>query len=457
CNVAASVHMNPILLKPQSDIGAQVVVQGEVVGTAKARAYQTMKATLMPKVLDSFSRTAQQADMVLVEGAGSASEVKLRAGDIANMGFALAANVPVVLIGDIDRGGVIASLCGTHELITEAERALVGGYLINKFRGDPTLFDSGIDVIGARTAMACHGVVPWFDQADALPAEDALGLVEKNAAHASPDNRINVAVLMYSRIANFDDLDPLFAEADVNVTFVKRGAAIPGDVHLVILPGSKSTLADLQLLRDEGWDIDLLAHVRRGGSVLGLCGGYQMLGHTVEDPLQIEGSISSLPGLKLLDVHTRMSADKTLTNCVGEEVASGTAVHGYEIHLGTTTGKDTAHPMLRVDGRAHGAVSRDGRVMGCYMHGIFASDAFRHAFLSRLKSRPESGIEYERLVDDTLDALAEHIETHVNVDALIALAHSRTTPVPSRERQSAQTESTTPPGTGASSHAHRSH
>ncbi|MEM7406502.1 MAG: cobyric acid synthase [Pseudomonadota bacterium] len=419
CGVAPTVHMNPVLLKPQSEIGAQVVVQGEVIGAARADEYQRMKGTLMPRVLESFARLKSQADIVLIEGAGSASEVNLRAGDIANMGFAEAADVPVVLIGDIDRGGVIASVVGTRQLLSNTERARVSGYLINKFRGDVRLFDSGIDVIGAETGWPCFGVVPWFSDAGKLPAEDALAL------QATPRRRSNahirVAILTFARIANFDDLDPLAAEPDVSVEFVKAGAVIPPDADLVILPGSKSTLADLAHCRAQGWDVDLAAHVRRGGSVLGICGGYQMLGQSVRDPDGIEGTLTELPGLGLLDVETVMAGAKTLRYTDGRHLATNAAVRGYEMHIGVTSGPGLQVPMLELDGAPHGAVSADGRVSGCYVHGLFADDRFRHAFLEALKSREVGLSHYEAEVESALDALAVHLETHTDVERMFGL------------------------------------
>jgi adenosylcobyric acid synthase len=267
--------MNPVLLKPQSDTGSQVVVQGEVWQTTKAAEYYALKPRLMPKVLESFARLRAAADLVLVEGAGSAAEVNLRAGDIANMGFAKAANTPVVLIGDIDRGGVIASIVGTMALIAPEERALMAGYVINRFRGDPTLFDSGLSILTERTRLPSFGVIPYFQLARQLPAEDSVALDNATAsASARGPEAIRVVVPVLSRIANFDDLDPLIAEPGVEVEFVRMGRALPGDADLVVLPGSKSTIADLNEVRAQGWHIDLEAHIRRGGWVIGLCGGF---------------------------------------------------------------------------------------------------------------------------------------------------------------------------------------
>ncbi len=427
CGIAPSVHMNPVLLKPQTEVGAQVVVQGKVRGNAAARDYQALKAELLPIVLDSFARLSADADLVLVEGAGSAAEVNLRTGDIANMGFAEAADVPVALIGDIDRGGVIAAIVGTWTLLPAAERARLAGVIINRFRGDVSLFDEGLAVIERETGLACFGVVPYFAEARALPAEDALGVegTPVSGARNAENGAIKVAVPVLSRIANFDDLDPLMAEPDVTVDFVRPGSALPGDADLVVLPGSKASLADLAFLRDQGWDIDIAAHLRRGGQVLGLCGGYQMLGQRLRDPGGIEGAPGEAEGLGLLDIETELGGDKTLSEAEGVELASGAAVRGYEMHIGATRGPDLARPMLELSGRPEGAISADGRVMGCYLHGLFAADGFRSAFLSRLRDRETSGVAYETGIERTLDSLAEHLEAHLDLDALLEAARRR--------------------------------
>ena len=420
CGVAPATDMNPVLLKPQTDIGAQVVVQGRIFATAKARDYQALKPKLMPRVLDSFRRLAASADLVLIEGAGSPAEINLRVGDIANMGFAEAADVPVVLVGDIDRGGVIASLVGTWMLLQESERARLAGFVINKFRGDVRLFDDGLAIITEKTGLRSFGVVPWFAAARRLPAEDAVAL--DRPREPGPGGGIRVAVPMFSRIANFDDLDPLIAEPDVEVTFVAPGEALPGDADLVVLPGSKATLADLASLRAEGWDVDIAAHVRRGGGVLGLCGGYQMLGTAISDPQGIEGPPGRAPGLGLLDVETELTGDKTLTEAVGTDLDTGAPVRGYEMHVGRTAGPGIARPMIRLSHGDDGAVSADGKVMGCYLHGLFASDPFRHAFLDRLRARASSGVAYEAEVERVLDDLADHLEAHLDLDGLLAVA-----------------------------------
>ncbi|MCT8159536.1 cobyric acid synthase [Pseudoruegeria sp. SHC-113] len=415
CGAAPLVDMNPVLLKPETDTGAQVVVRGQRRATVKARDYGKMKGQLLPEVLASFHRLAQTCDLVLVEGAGSPAEINLRAGDIANMGFAEAANVPVVLIGDIDRGGVIAQLVGTDAVLSEADRARIKGFAINKFRGDPSLFDEGMTAIATRTGWVPLGVVPWFSDAWKLPAEDVMDIT------SSKGKGLKIAVPRLSRIANFDDLDPLAAEPNVEVVIVQEGAPLPGDADLILIPGSKSTIADLAHFRAQGWDIDLAAHLRRGGHVLGICGGYQMLGRWIHDPDGIEGPAGSVEGLGHLDVETTMKPAKTLALTAAIDISSGATVSGYEIHIGETTGPDCANGWLQVNGALHGAQSPNQRVRGCYLHGLFASDAFRHTSLARLGGTPGVS-DYEASVDETLDRLADHLEACLDLDALLAMA-----------------------------------
>ncbi len=423
CGVAPSVHMNPVLLKPQSEVGAQVVIQGKVWGNAKAAHWQSLKSTFLPRALESFAALADSADLVLVEGAGSPAEANLRAGDIANMGFAEAADLPVVLIGDIDRGGVIASILGTVELLEEGERRRLKGYVINKLRGDARLFDDGLAIITRRTELASLGVVPFFPPACKLPAEDGLSLrPDPGGRHGA----IRIAVPLLPRIANFDDLDPLRAEPDVALEMVPPGRALPGDADLVILPGSKATIADLVELRAEGWDIDIAAHRRRGGRVLGICGGYQMLGRRLDDPLGIEGPAGGAPGLGLLDVATEMAGDKRLVEVRGRHEGSGAELRGYEMHICRTEGPDRQRPFLRLaDGRTDGATSADGRVAGCYLHGLFGNDGFRHAFLAAIRTRQASALAYEAELEAVLDELAGHLGRHLDLDRILEIAVAR--------------------------------
>jgi adenosylcobyric acid synthase len=412
-----SVHMNPVLLKPQSEVGAQVIVQGKVFGNATARGMQHLKPKLLPHVLESFGTIKRDADVVLVEGAGSASEINLRQNDIANMGFARAAGVPVVVIGDIDRGGVIASLVGTKEVLDPEDARLVEGFIVNRMRGDISLFADGMAEIARRTGWPALGLVPFFDGARRLPAEDAYDLVGQRPSRGN--GKVRVAVPLLPHIANFDDLDPLAAEPEVEVTMVERGAPLP-ICDLIVLPGSKSTIADVSTLREEGWDVDIAAHVRHGGLVLGICGGFQMLGARIADPDCVEGPSNSTSGLGLLAVETVIRGEKTLTKVAGETLTDLVPFHGYEMHIGTT--RVLSQPFARLeDGRSDGAISADGRVAGTYVHGLFADDRQRAAWIARLGGKA-AGFSYEHGLDKTLDDLADHLEAHIDIDRLLRIA-----------------------------------
>ncbi len=415
----ASVHMNPVLLKPQSDVGAQVVVQGRVVGNYKARAFQGLKPDLLATTLDSYRRLAAEADLVLVEGAGSPAETNLRAGDIANMGFAHAADVPVALVGDIDRGHVIAALAGAHLVLDEADRARIKGFIINKFRGDPALFDDGRTEVVKRTGWPDLGMVPWLPPVRFLPAEDAVVL--ERAAGSVEGRRAKVVVPMLSRIANFDDFDPLRNDPAIDLAFLPPGGVLPVDADLVILPGTKATLADLAFLRANGWDVDILAHARRGGRVLGVCGGYQMLGRTVSDPDGVEGAPGSAAGLGLLDVETVLAGDKTVRPVTGR-LADGAGFEGYEIHVGRTIGPGTARPLLTIDGHgSDGAVSADGRIAGGYVHGLFDKASARTALLAPLGVTAD-GQDQSARVDAALDEIAQILEQSLDIAAIARIA-----------------------------------
>ncbi|GLS28661.1 adenosylcobyric acid synthase (glutamine-hydrolysing) [Mesorhizobium albiziae] len=418
CGVPPSIHMNPVLLKPQSDIGAQVVVQGKVFGQAKARDYQALKPKLAEAVMDSWRKLGEGADLVVVEGAGSPAEINLRPRDIANMGFATRADVPVILVGDIDRGGVIASIAGTHLILPEEDRRMIAGYLINKFRGDISLFDDGIAAIHRFTGWRCFGVVPWLREAALLPSEDSV-ILERLAS--GEKKALKVAVPMLGRIANFDDLDPLRAEPQVEVVFVPPGKQLPADAGLVVIPGSKSTIGDLLKFRENGWHRDLADHRRRGGHVVGICGGYQMLGRTVRDPDGIEGTVTEAEGLGLLDIETVMEPEKTVRNVSAHSVPFGTPLSGYEIHLGRTSGPDCLRPSAVINGVDDGATSADGKVFGTYLHGLFGADTFRARFLESL-GITGGGVDYRAEVERALDAIAAHLEKHLDCDAIFGLA-----------------------------------
>jgi adenosylcobyric acid synthase len=487
-----TVDLNPVLLKPQSEVGAQIVVQGRVIGSARARELQDRKRALMPAVLESFGRLREGFDLVFVEGAGSASEINLRANDIANMGFAQAAGLPVVLVGDIDRGGVIASLVGTKHVLAPGDAALIKGFIVNKMRGDPSLFADGMAAIAEMTGWAALGLVPYFAAANRLPAEDALALRPAGGRNPSPQpspsergcpavaveqasplpegegqgeglpllerHTLRIAVPLLPFISNFDDLDPLRLEPGVRVEMIPRGQPLPATADAVLLPGSKATIADLEAFRAEGWDIDLAGHVRRGGRVLGLCGGFQMLGREIADPDGIEGPRQTVPGLGYLDLATALTGGKTLRRVNG--TAYGAPFEGYEMHVGESMGEALSRPFLHFEDGCHeGAVSADGRVAGCYVHGLFASDAFRRAWLASFgegeapphpallpEGRRDAGIphsassrvlsplgerdrvrgdfplSYDALIEQTLDELAAHLARHIDMEALLKLA-----------------------------------
>jgi adenosylcobyric acid synthase len=416
--VPASVDMNPVLLKPQGDRTSRLVVRGQVRGTLTSATWRAGRAGLLEEVLASYRRLAAEADIVVVEGAGSPAETNLRAGDIANMGFARAAGVPVVLAGDIDRGGVIAALVGTHAVIDVGDAAMIRGFLVNKFRGDPALFADGMATVEQRTGWQGLGIVPWLAAARRLPSEDAV-VLERPAA--SGEGRVVVACPITPRIANFDDLDPLKLEPGVELVMVPPGRPIP-DAALIVLAGSKATIADLAFLRAQGWDIDILAHHRRGRPVLGLCGGYQMLGRTVSDPDGIEGPAGAIAGLGLLDVDTVLTGDKTLTEVSG--AARGAPFRGYEIHLGRTSGPDTARPLGHfADGRTEGARSADGLVWRSYVHGLLGLAQQRAAWLAGI-GVAASGPDHAADMDAALDEIAAVLEDALDLDAMLKVAQT---------------------------------
>lgn len=416
--VPASVHMNPVLLKPESETGAQVIVQGSRVATLKARDFFRQRPKYLPAILESFKKLAENYDLILVEGAGSPAEVNLRDGDLANLGFATAAHIPALLVGDIHRGGVIASIIGTFAVLNAEDRAYIKGFIINNFHGDSKLFDEGKTYLERNSKTPCLGIVPHFAAASNLPAEDAVSLEQMIATDS---NGIKICVLRLPRIANFDDLDPLRLEPSVSVQFLSPGQPIPGDCTLVIIPGSKSTFADLAALRLTGWDIDLKAHVRRGGRVLGLCGGYQMLGRIIHDPQGLEGSATSVEGLGLLNVETTLHNDKTVTETEAMHALTGQLIKAYEIHLGKTTGPDCVRLFAQTPNGAEGASSPDGLVTGTYLHGCFTSDGFRQAYLKSIGASV-SNLAFDHLIEKTLDDLAAHLESHLDLDKILELA-----------------------------------
>ncbi|WP_083947691.1 cobyric acid synthase [Phaeovulum vinaykumarii] len=416
CGLAPLVDMNPVLLKPETDVDAQVVLSGKVLGRHSAAEYQALKPGLRPAVRAALNRLGTGRDLVLIEGAGSGGERYLRAQDISNMGLAESADLPVVLLGDESRGGVTAAVLGHHLLWSASERARVVGVLVNKFRGDPAIFAPAAQEIEAATGWPLLGLLRWSEAARALPEEDSLGLARAGRRTGA---RLRIVVPELPRIANFDDLDPLAAEPGLEVIFARRGAPLPR-ADVIVLAGSKATRADLATLRAEGWDIDILAHHRQGGRVLGICGGYQMLGQVIADPQGIEGAPGQDAGLGLLRVETVLTGEKRLERIAARDGLSGAALAGYEMHMGRTTGPDRARPFLRLDGRDAGAVSADGRVAGCYLHGLFASDAFRAAWLAPLGVGAQTA--FETRIETALDRLADDIAADLDLDRLWALA-----------------------------------
>jgi adenosylcobyric acid synthase len=425
CRVPLSVDMNPILLKPQSDLGAQLIVRGRRVGNFAAGSHGKSKRDLLQVALDSFHSLQRQADWVVVEGAGSPAETNLRHHDIANMGFAQAADVPVVLVGDINRGHVIASLVGAHAVLDEADRARVRGFIINKFRGDLSLFDEGLTTITKYTGWPSLGVVPWLQSTMYLPEEDGLRVKSPLAATENADNatrRARIAVLRLKHIANFDDFDPLQHEPQVDFRFISPLDPLPLDIDLLILPGSKATIADLALLHEHGWEHELRTYVRRGGRLMGLCAGYQMLGRVVCDPHQIEGGAAEMAGFGFLDMQTEMTANKVLREVAGRETITGARISGYEMHVGRSTAAAAAEPMIRFDdGSQDGAVTRSEHVFGCHLHGLFAAPEYRAALLARLGAS-SSADDHRDKVHTALDDIAGVLQRSISVAALSALA-----------------------------------
>jgi adenosylcobyric acid synthase len=417
--VAPSVHMNPVLLKPESMSGAQVIVQGQRNATLQAHEFMRKRRDFLPRIMESFHTLCREADLVIVEGAGSPAEINLREGDIANMGFAEAAGLDVILVGDVHRGGVIASIVGTYKVLSRADAARLKAILINNFHGDMSLFSEGRKTIERLTRRPVLGVIPHFAAARRLPAEDALALEE---TVEQGGGGLKIAVLRLPRIANFDDLDPLRLEPGVTLHFVQPGEPIPADAKLVIIPGSKSTIADLVFLKIQGWDIDLKAHLRRSGHLLGICGGYQMLGRFVHDPQGLEGPAATAEGLGLLNVETILAPKKELALINARHAASNTEINGYEIHLGKTDGADCSRPFAFIGSEPDGARSADGRVEGTYLHGCFSSDTFRSAYLQILREGTGGGISYVSLVDETLNSLASHLEQNIVLERVLELA-----------------------------------
>ncbi len=416
CHLAPHTDMNPVLLKPNSDTGAQVIIHGRAVTSMNAVAYHDYKRVAMQAVLESHQRLSAQYPVVMVEGAGSPAEINLRANDIANMGFAEAVDCPVILIADIDRGGVFAHLVGTLELLCESERARVKGFVINRFRGDIALLQNGLDWLEERTGVPVLGVLPYLMDFH-LEAEDAIDTRQA----AKTGERLRVVVPVLPRISNHTDFDPLRLHPQVELTFVGPGQPIP-PADLIILPGSKSVRPDLAFLREQGWDAAIQRHLRYGGKLLGICGGLQMLGHTLADPHGLEGAAGESEGLGLLDLRTVLEPEKQLCNVSGRLALEDAPVSGYEIHAGVTEGPALANPAVRLsDGRADGALSDDGQVMGTYLHGLFESSASSAALLRWAGLREVQHIDYHALRERDIERLADQVEAYLDTEKLRAL------------------------------------
>ncbi|HGH6024132.1 TPA: cobyric acid synthase [Vibrio mimicus] len=411
CGIAPSVHMNPVLLKPNSDTGAQVILQGRALSNMEANAYHDYKKVAMDTVMDSFQRLQNDYEAVMIEGAGSPAEINLRANDIANMGFAEKADVPVIIVADIDRGGVFAHLYGTLALLSESEQARVKGFVINRFRGDIALLQSGLDWLEQKTGKPVIGVLPYLHGFD-LEAEDAI------SAHQtlSADRQLRVAVPVFTRISNHTDFDPLRLNPNIDFRYVGQGESLSG-ADLIILPGTKSTRADLAYLRSQGWDKEILRHMRLGGKVMGICGGFQMLGEWVHDPLGIEGEAGSSEGLALFAMETELTAEKRLTNVQGSLMLDGQEViaQGYEIHAGRSTwAEDQESPILFSDGSVDGLVSDCNQLFGTYLHGIFdrpetALRVCQWAGAAEIEQYDHRAVQ-ERAIDRIADAIEEHLD-----------------------------------------------
>ncbi|WP_115554406.1 cobyric acid synthase [Xanthomonas arboricola] len=416
CGLQPHTDFNPVLLKPNSDTGAQVIVHGHPVATLDAVGYHAYKATALAAVLASHARLVERFDVVLVEGAGSPAEINLRANDIANMGYAEAVDCAVILIADIDRGGVFAHLVGTLALLAQSERARVAGFVINRFRGDLALLQPGLDWLERETGKPVLGVLPYLHGLQ-LEAEDAL---PRQALH-KPHAQLRVVVPVLPRISNHTDFDALLAHPQVDVQLVGPGQ-MPPPCDLIVLPGSKATRQDLQWLRAHGWDTAIARHLRYGGKLLGICGGLQMLGEQIHDPDGIEGPAGSSAGLGWLALDTQLHAHKQLQRVQGQLALGDAAASGYEIHCGLSTGAALARPLVQLDdGRSDGAISDDGQVLGTYLHGIFDHPQALAALLAWAGLAQATPLVLAALREATLDRLADAVHTHLDTAALTRL------------------------------------
>jgi adenosylcobyric acid synthase len=444
CGLDPHTDMNPVLLKPNSDTGAQIIIQGTVFGNMGAVEYHDYKPRAMAAVLESHGRLAARYQCVVVEGAGSPAEINLRERDIANMGFAEAIDCPVILVADIDRGGVFAHLVGTLELLSESERARVKGFVINRFRGDLSLLQSGLDWLERKTGKPVLGVLPYlhglhleaedgfFGQvAPAIPSPGPSGhppparstpvgaplLRSDPSAVPRAGEGIKVVVPRLPHISNHTDFDPLRLHPQVAFSYVGAGEAMP-PADLIILPGSKNVRADLDWLRAQGWEDVLRRHLRYGGKVMGVCGGFQMLGTVLRDPLGLEGPAGDSAGFGWLDMETVLEPEKQLAQAEGELDWCGAAVTGYEIHMGVSTGPALRRPVVRLGERSDGAISADNQVLGTYLHGVFDHPAACDALLAWAGLAAPATPDYRALREAHLDRLADAVEEHLDFEKL---------------------------------------
>ena len=411
CGVEPHSDMNPVLLKPQTDMGAQVIIRGQVLGNMQALDYHAYKETAREAVLAAWQDLSSRFDVIIAEGAGSPAEINLRDNDIANMGFAEMVDCPVILVADIDRGGVFAQHTSTLDLLSKSEQQGILGFVINRLRGNISLLQGGLDWLEARTGKPVFGVLPYLHGLT-LDAEDA---VDEQGEHES--DALNVVVPLLPRMSNHNDFDPLRLHPQVNLRFVKMGEPWPA-ADVVILPGSKATRADLAFLREQGWDKQIEKHLRYGGKVLGICGGFQMLGERIDDPQGLESDPGSSQGLGWLAMSTELIAGKQLANTSGKLLASGSPVQGYEIHNGITRGEALSRPMLMLGDRYDGAMSEDGLVMGCYLHGLFDVADSGNAILAWAGLHDNRGVDYAAHREQQLDRLADMVESHMDMTIL---------------------------------------
>ncbi len=416
CFLPEHTDMNPVLLKPNSDQGSQVILQGHALGNMHAQTYHTYKPKIRSAVLESFQRLSARYPILIVEGAGSPAEINLREGDIANMGFAEAVDCPVILIADIDRGGVFAHLIGTLALLSESERGRIKGFVINRFRGDLALLQPGLDWLEQETGKPVLGVLPYLQGLD-LEAEDALPAAATATAQGG-SGTLRVLVPVLPRISNHTDFNPLRHHPALDFRFVAPGET-PPPADLVILPGSKNVRADLAFLRQNHWEGYLQHHLRYGGRLLGICGGYQMLGRSLHDPDGIEGPPGSSPGLGLLDMETTLKSHKQLRNVTGTLYGTDFTIGGYEIHAGVTTGPALTRPLTQLQGLPDGAVSEDGKIMGTYVHGLFDSPEATDRLLGMNETGAHACPDIRELREMAINRLADAIEQHLDTKALL--------------------------------------